>query len=139
MTNFDKISVHNLFLVVCTFPWLPLAATSSTTGTGLCKPATWTNSDAPTGLSSSPKPQRTWTVHGDFAFTLGEEIQAGEINCRMFGETDEHVDSQTCLELADHYHLDIAKFFTLNPVLHKDCSNVRPMSKYCVAGCECLT
>lgn len=63
-------------------------------------------------------------------------VQPGEANCRYWADTPEEVSYYTCSQLAHTYELLNEVFFSLNPSLKKDCSNIEPQAEYCVVGCE---
>ncbi|KAH8698048.1 hypothetical protein GQ44DRAFT_744344 [Phaeosphaeriaceae sp. PMI808] len=58
----------------------------------------------------------------------------GEINCRSWVDTDEDVNYYTCTAIADRFQITNEKFFMLNPEIKADCSNIVPLTTYCVAG-----
>lgn len=64
------------------------------------------------------------------------EIQPGDINCRYSATTSATVNYYTCTQMATKYGITIDVFFTLNPTLELDCSNIQPKTEYCVDGCE---
>lgn len=105
---------------------LPLLAFT----TGECQPATWTP-DGYTGTTTFEPLQHTFA-----AAPKGANIQPGEINCRFWSYTYQSVDQDSCKKLADEWNIDMAFFFVLNPMLAKDCSDIRTWTKYCVAGCK---
>ncbi|KFA69002.1 hypothetical protein S40285_08973 [Stachybotrys chlorohalonatus IBT 40285] len=61
-------------------------------------------------------------------------VQPGEANCRYWADTPEEVSYYTCSQLAHTYELLNEVFFSLNPSLKKDCSNIEPQAEYCVVG-----
>lgn len=63
-------------------------------------------------------------------------VEPGEVNCRYWAATSDEVSYYTCTQLASRYDLHNHVFFSLNPALEKDCSNIEPQTEYCVAGCE---
>lgn len=65
-----------------------------------------------------------------------KELEAGDINCRGWGQTYEHVDETTCQKLADDYRIDLGTFYDLNPILESDCKRIRPYTEYCYTGCK---
>lgn len=60
----------------------------------------------------------------------------GEINCRYWGVTSSQVNYYSCTEMAEFYDVDLELFFTLNPTLDPECSNILPNTEYCVDGCR---
>ncbi|SPO01210.1 uncharacterized protein DNG_03957 [Cephalotrichum gorgonifer] len=95
-----------------------------------CSPYTWENSEpgdpSPTAWPARPEQTRT--------FKIGRPEKAGDINCRFGEDTYETVNSGTCAELANMYHITLEKFMMLNPILDADCGNIQPYTEYCVAG-----
>ncbi|RMJ19482.1 hypothetical protein CDV36_000849 [Fusarium kuroshium] len=63
-----------------------------------------------------------------------KELEAGDINCRGWAQTYEHVDGSTCQKLAEDYHIDLGTFYELNPILESDCKRIRPYTEYCYTG-----
>lgn len=60
----------------------------------------------------------------------------GDLVCRNTGSTYADVNYYTCTQLANKYEITIEKFFMLNPGLDPGCGNIKPYTKYCVAGCK---
>jgi hypothetical protein len=60
----------------------------------------------------------------------------GEVNCRSTAPTTDQVNYYTCSLLAITYGITVEKFFTLNPTIDADCSNIQPNTNYCTAGCK---
>ena len=75
-------------------------------------------------------------VIGFFAFEGFAELTPGDIVCRFDSTTKAEVNYYTCKELANKFSITVEKFFELNPTIDKECSNVKPKTKYCVAGYE---
>ena len=63
-------------------------------------------------------------------------VTAGQVNCRYSGTTDSDVNYYTCTLLSQFYGISNQVFFTLNPGLALDCSNIQPNTPYCVSGCK---
>ncbi|KAH7306161.1 hypothetical protein BKA65DRAFT_578340 [Rhexocercosporidium sp. MPI-PUGE-AT-0058] len=61
-------------------------------------------------------------------------LKPGELNCRYTGHSDTVINYYSCMKMAIFYEITIEKFFSLNPTLKKDCSNIQPSSGYCVKG-----
>jgi hypothetical protein len=102
-----------------------------------CQPSTWANAAAalrggPTGVAQLVEP-----AAGPPLGSSNGTIAPGDINCRFLGRTYEDVNYYTCTELADLYGITVEQFFTLNPTVQTDCSNLLPNTEYCVAGCKC--
>jgi hypothetical protein len=64
-------------------------------------------------------------------------VVVGEINCRYWTTTPAEVDYYTCSEMALRYEISNSVFFSLNPGLAQDCSDVQAETDYCVRGCKC--
>ncbi|KAB5517286.1 hypothetical protein GE09DRAFT_1262512 [Coniochaeta sp. 2T2.1] len=58
----------------------------------------------------------------------------GDLVCRFWYPTYSDVNYYTCTELSKKFSLDLDFFFTLNPTVLRDCSNIQPVTEYCVAG-----
>ncbi|RSL74731.1 hypothetical protein CEP53_000061 [Fusarium sp. AF-6] len=104
-----------------------LAVETTSTGTGGCKPFTWDPS-TPVGTFRHKRPMATPSV------PRKKELEAGDINCRGWAQTYEHVDESTCQKLAEDYHIDLGTFYELNPILESDCKRIRPYTEYCYTG-----
>ena len=59
----------------------------------------------------------------------------GDIICRYYLESPEQVNYYTCSQLALKFDITVEKFFELNPDMDKDCTKVKPLTRYCVKGC----
>lgn len=99
-----------------------------------CAPSTWAEGSitrrqtiANASFPQSPQPKNS---------SNSTAIQPGQINCRYYSKTKSSVNSSTCFNTATRYRITVATFFTLNPSLDLDCSNIQPNTRYCVAGCE---
>ncbi|KAF1842320.1 carbohydrate-binding module family 18 protein [Cucurbitaria berberidis CBS 394.84] len=98
-----------------------------------CQPATWVkagnfaraNNLAATSTTPTPVPSAT---------SSSTVPKAGEINCRSWGKTYDTVNYYTCTEISNKYQITTDFFFSLNPTLKPDCSNIKPQSRYCVDG-----
>ncbi|OBT74629.1 hypothetical protein VF21_06412 [Pseudogymnoascus sp. 05NY08] len=92
--------------------------------------------------SSSSKASTSSTLTSSSAATSSTAINilatgnvtAGQVNCRYSGTTDSEVNYYTCTSLAKFYGISNKVFFTLNPELALDCSNIKPNTPYCVSG-----
>lgn len=121
--------------VLTTLFFLISLSHATTTGTGECKPHTWSDEGVSGATAAVAKPYTPKTTPAVPRID-GANIQPGQINCRYWGQTHEDVDSNSCLNLAKYYGIKIEKFFMLNPILDPDCGNIRPDTEYCTAGCE---
>ena len=95
-----------------------------------CQPATWSKANLRRAVTTS-----TTTSNITSIISTGN-VQPGQINCRYSATTYSDVNYYTCTQLADRYGITVQAFFTLNPELDLDCSNIQPNSEYCVAGCK---
>ncbi|KND95300.1 hypothetical protein TOPH_00685 [Tolypocladium ophioglossoides CBS 100239] len=59
----------------------------------------------------------------------------GDVVCRYKAKAPPAVNYYTCTELAMRYANTVENFFTLNPSVKRDCSNITPNAEYCVKGC----
>lgn len=96
-----------------------------------CRPYKW---DSLQGFSAAADP----AVPADPEPTEGTLIvvQPGEVNCRDWRSTPAEVGYYTCWLLGRRYGLPKDKFFSLNPGLKRDCSNIKPKTEYCINGCQ---
>ena len=96
-----------------------------------CWPVTWTkaNVESETHVFSSDD------ASGSITYL---DVAPGEINCRYWARTYEDVKYYTCTEISKLYSITTEFFFSLNPDLNLDCSNIKPRSNYCVDGCMCF-
>ena len=78
----------------------------------------------------------TSVVFGDDCQPWKWKRQQDEIICRYDATTPSTVNYYTCMELAIGYGITVEHFFTLNPSVATDCSNVRGDTVYCVSGCK---
>ncbi|KAI8665242.1 LysM domain-containing protein [Fusarium sp. Ph1] len=119
-------SILSLTLAII-LPTSSLAVETTTSSTGGCKPSTREPS-TPIGTFLHKRPMATPSV------PRKKELEAGDINCRGWVQTYEHVDETTCQKLADDYHIDLGTFYDLNPILESDCKRIRPYTEYCYTG-----
>jgi len=75
-------------------------------------------------------------VFGDDCQPWKWKRQENEIICRYDATTPSTVNYYTCMELAVRYDIAVEVFFTLNPSVAPDCSNIRENTVYCVRGCK---
>ncbi|KAF7550465.1 hypothetical protein G7Z17_g5725 [Cylindrodendrum hubeiense] len=131
------MSLRNLVSFALTLATLFLFISSvsanipTNTPTGECKPITWKakeRHDAPSH-SWPARPKPTPSVP-----QKKKPYEAGDINCRYWANTHEHVNYDSCKKLVQRYRIDVETFFKLNPILDPDCGNIRPYTLYCVAG-----
>ncbi|KAF2661573.1 carbohydrate-binding module family 18 protein [Lophiostoma macrostomum CBS 122681] len=66
--------------------------------------------------------------------TVHAESAPGSIVCRFEANSPSAVNYYTCTALANQFAITVDKFFELNPTVDKDCSTIKPNTKYCVAG-----
>ena len=114
-------------LLLLSFSPLPAVAANE------CQPSTWNNArrSVPTGVSPILKVRDGPPIGAN-----SSSIAPGSVNCRFTSRTYDDVNYYTCTELAETFGIINELFFVLNPSLQKDCSNIQPNTKYCVAGCE---
>jgi hypothetical protein len=123
-----------------------LLSISTVNASDQCQPATWSKANlrravatstitfnAATNTTSSIISTATPNIT---SIISNGNTQPGQINCRYSASTYSDVNYYTCTQLADRYGITIQAFFTLNPELDLDCSNIQPNSVYCVAGCK---
>lgn len=102
-----------------------------------CAPVTW-DSDGELGVvqgdgnSTSATPQSGTTL----SMIRKGNLSPGDVHCRYATMTEETVNYHTRAKLMEKYRITNDIFFTLNPSLSRDCSNIRPKAAYCVRGCE---
>lgn len=110
-----------------------------------CQPATWSKANLRRAVTTSTTTSNATTTTSSTISTATSNItsiistgnvQPGQINCRYSASTYSDVNYYTCTQLADRYGITVQAFFTLNPELNLDCSNIQPNSEYCVAGCK---
>ncbi|KAH7024401.1 uncharacterized protein B0I36DRAFT_294999 [Microdochium trichocladiopsis] len=100
----------------------------------VCKPVTWLPDGASEAAPSSDNSTTTIPRYPALDLITTGELKPGEIRCRYATETRKDVNRWTCAWLAERYHITLDFFFTLNPSLGRDCSNIRPETAYCVKG-----
>jgi hypothetical protein len=74
--------------------------------------------------------------HNPYVVRNATVPQPGDLVCRFWVPTYSDVNCYTCTELSKKFRIDLDFFFTLNPTVLRDCSNIQPLTEYCVAGCE---
>jgi hypothetical protein len=146
----SSLSILSSFLFL-----LPL---STVLAADKCQPSQWSKAGvgkraAPTSSSSSSAASSTNGTSAASSSTSTSSASAatssslissgyvtpGEINCRFADETGAQVNYYSCTELASSYQITNEEFFSLNPGLNLDCSNIKPNTEYCVIGCKCKT
>lgn len=104
---------------------------------GTCQPITW---DSDGALRVAQRDGNGTTTIPQSGTTLGMigkgNLSPGDVHCRYATKTDKDVNYYTCTRMMEKYGLTNDLFFTLNPSLSRDCSNIRPESAYCVRGCK---
>ena len=103
-----------------------------------CQPATW-NAKRWEGAYNPKAVKRTngtMSTRTTLVTTVDTEIQPGDVNCRYSATTSATVNYYTCTQMATKYGITVDGFFTLNPTLELDCSNIQPKTEYCVDGCK---
>jgi hypothetical protein len=99
-----------------------------------CQPVTWSKADvnkvrAATSLAAIATPSPASVI-------MNLSTAPGDINCRFWFDTNESVNYYTCTTIANIFEITTEEFFALNPELKHDCSNVMPLTTYCVDGCK---
>jgi hypothetical protein len=90
-----------------------------------CRPITWSSnarvagSAEMTGTPMLSTPTVSHVANSRERITI-LEVKPGELNCRAWGRTYDD-------------------FFSLNPALKTNCSDIQPKSKYCIDGCMFLS
>ncbi|OHE94308.1 hypothetical protein CORC01_10355 [Colletotrichum orchidophilum] len=95
-----------------------------------CQPYTWSKAGMPTVVVGE-LPRATPTLIQEQALS---ERAEGDVVCRAWDTTEYEVNYYSCKEMADFWFADIDFFFTLNPGLERDCSNIQPNTEYCTDG-----
>lgn len=138
-----------------------LASISSVLASNDCAPATWSegaivkirqvtsSTSSPVSSSASLSHSITSSSNASTSTTSTSSatstaisiistgnVTTGEVNCRYSGTTDSTVNYYTCSLLSMFYGITNQVFFTLNPELALDCSNIMPNTPYCVSGCK---
>lgn len=133
MSSFRRQTVFTILFTLAFFPTDSIADD--------CRPVTWSN-DAKiarfaemTGTATLSTPI-TSSVRNTGGRIRILEVKPGELNCRAWARTHEHVNYYTCTEICDKYQITTDYFFWLNPTLKTDCSDIQPRSRYCYDGCK---
>ncbi|KAI0168065.1 hypothetical protein BJ166DRAFT_610970 [Pestalotiopsis sp. NC0098] len=87
-----------------------------------------------TGTSSTSTTSTSSVTSTAISILSSGNVTTGEVNCRYSATTDSTVNYYTCSSLSNFYGITNEVFFTLNPELALDCSNILPNTQYCVAG-----
>lgn len=99
-----------------------------------CAPSTWAGHGAKRDVAAQAGvpivPHNTAVVSNTTA------VQPGDLVCRFSYPTYSDVNYYTCTELSNMFDIDVKTFFSLNPTVLRDCSNIQLLTEYCVAGCE---
>lgn len=108
-----------------------------------CRPVTWSNNGKVARLAEATgTPMISTSTPSPVSNSSGRitilEVNPGELNCRAWGKTYDQVNYYTCTEICNKYQITTGYFFSLNPTLNNDCSNIQPKSKYCIDGCKSL-
>lgn len=103
-----------------------------------CQPATW-NAKGWEVAYTPNVPKRAdgiMSTRTTLVTTADTGIQPGDVNCRYSATTSATVNYYTCTQMATKYGITVDTFFTLNPTLELDCSNIQSKTEYCVDGCK---
>ncbi|KAJ0382193.1 hypothetical protein COL922a_013062 [Colletotrichum nupharicola] len=101
-----------------------------------CQPATW-NAKRWEVAHTPNVPKRAdgiMSTRTTLVTTADTGIQPGDVNCRYSATTSATVNYYTCTQMATKYGITVDTFFTLNPTLELDCSNIQSKTEYCVDG-----
>lgn len=100
-----------------------------------CQPVTWGKRDLSSVSSASELPPLP-----DQSAKFGSDgPKAGDLVCRFYIPTKQDVNYYTCTALAQTAGIENEEFFSWNPDLKTDCSNIQSWNWYCVDGCRSLT
>ncbi|KAF8847604.1 hypothetical protein BDZ45DRAFT_607227 [Acephala macrosclerotiorum] len=115
-----------------------LAPISSVLASNDCAASTWSKAglkirQASTSTTSTSSASAATSSTATDIISVGN-VTAGQVNCRYSGTTDSDVNYYTCTLLSQFYGISNQVFFTLNPGLALDCSNIQPNTPYCVSG-----
>lgn len=73
----------------------------------------------------------------DHSTTCPPRPEPGDLVCNDYLHTDEDVYGWfTCMELVHKASISFDGLLALNPTLDEDCSNIQPLSWYCVEACK---
>jgi hypothetical protein len=124
-----------LSFALCSLVW----TSSTVVADNYCQPVTWLAGTGKRGIHLASMVASTSSLPTCSAVPSRPAIQPGEINCRYKYTTSDAVNHHTCTELADKFGTSRERFFVLNAVLKPDCSNIQPLTEYCVIGCKFST
>ncbi|KAH7376591.1 hypothetical protein B0T11DRAFT_324474 [Plectosphaerella cucumerina] len=121
----------SLFLYILLHLLLGASLLCSTAVADECQAVTWENAqrrDLPSNTQAAIRPAATRNVPSK------SRLEAGDVNCRFWDQTYEQVNYYFCQRMATANDIDVETFFKLNPQVDRDCTKVRPYTKYCVEG-----
>lgn len=106
----------------------PLAILAADT----CGEITWTKEG---NLAAAATQQLVGVTHNPIVRRDTPDPKPGDFVCRFHYATSSDVNYYTCKELCQMFQITVDFFFSINPTLEKDCSNIQAKTEYCVAGC----
>lgn len=127
---------RSMFVPSITLSLLPLFSLADD-----CRPVTWSNDEnvarfaEMTGAPIVSESIDSSASKADSRIRI-LEVKPGELNCRAWARTHDEVNYYTCTEICNKYEITTDYFFSLNPTLETDCSNIQPRSRYCYDGCK---
>ncbi|KAG6015197.1 hypothetical protein E4U54_004008 [Claviceps lovelessii] len=122
MTSAFRIALVGLSIVFLTLTLFAYPASASNE----CQPWTWGEDPASGPLKLSSQPEE------DDGNRPGPKM--GEVNCNDYSRSPASVNYYTCTQMARQRGITTDEFFLLNPSVEKDCSNLKPDTRYCISG-----
>jgi len=101
-----------------------------------CQPVTWSKNSNKIRAATSLAPTPTPSIVSNVSDITILEVAPGEINCRAWFDTGKDVNYYTCTQISNMFQISTDEFFKLNPEIKADCSNIKPLTTYCVDGCK---
>ncbi|KAL7779797.1 hypothetical protein CFE70_009814 [Pyrenophora teres f. teres 0-1] len=99
-----------------------------------CQPITWNKNSNKIRAATSIAPTSTPSVVSNVSEITILDVSPGEINCRSWFDTGKSVNYYTCTQISNMFEISTDQFFALNPEIKADCSNIMPLTTYCVDG-----
>ncbi|CAA9966660.1 hypothetical protein PTMSG1_10019 [Pyrenophora teres f. maculata] len=99
-----------------------------------CQPVTWNKNSNKIRAATSLAPTSTPSVVSNVSEITILDVSPGEINCRSWFDTGKSVNYYTCTQISNMFEISTDQFFALNPEIKADCSNIMPLTTYCVDG-----
>ncbi|KAK1911449.1 hypothetical protein P3342_012750 [Pyrenophora teres f. teres] len=101
-----------------------------------CQPITWNKNSNKIRAATSIAPTSTPSVVSNVSEITILDVSPGEINCRSWFDTGKSVNYYTCTQISNMFEISTDQFFALNPEIKADCSNIMPLTTYCVDGLQ---